>query len=81
MGVVTPETPVVTTVHGVQLLNERLPWTHHDVPLDYVVTPEEVIPCQSETPKPRGIYWEDLDEAKIAQIPLLRKLRLAIEKG
>ena len=77
VGVVKPETPVVTTVHGVQLLDESLPWTHHDVPLDYVVTPEEVIRCQSETPKPNGIYWEDLDETKIAQIPLLGKLRRA----
>ena len=79
VGVFTPETPVVTTVHGVQLLDESLPWTHHDVPLDYVVMPEEVIRCQSESPKPNGIYWGDLGETKIALIPLLGKLRRAIQ--
>ena len=53
--------------------------THHDVPLDYVVTPEETIKCggqrEGALPRPSGIYWDDLDEAKIAQIPLLLKLR------
>ena len=77
VGIIKPETPVVTTVHSVQVLDESLPCTQHDVPLDYVATPEEVICCHSEAPKPVGIYWEDLEESKIAQIPLLEKLRLA----
>ena len=37
--------------------------------------PEEVIQCPGDLPHPRGIYWEDLDEKKIAAIPLLGKLR------
>lgn len=77
-GVVKPETPVVTTVHGVQLLDENLPSNQHDVPLDYVVTPAEIILCQSDTPKPVGIYWEDLEESKISEIPLLRKLKQTV---
>ena len=74
-GVVRTTTPVLTTVHAMQILNEELPLTHHDVPLDYVVTPEEIIRCGGVFPRPSGIYWDDLDEAKIAQIPLLLKLR------
>ncbi len=75
-GIVGENTPVVTTVHRMQVLEEELPWTHHDVPLDYVVTPEETIRCASDLPRPKGIYWEDLDEAKISRIPLLQKLRV-----
>ncbi len=77
-GILTRETPVITTVHPMQVLDEELPWTQHDVPLDIVVTADEVIRCtgrQDEIPRPRGIYWEDLDERKIRSIPLLVKLR------
>jgi 5-formyltetrahydrofolate cyclo-ligase len=57
-----------------QVLEEELPYTH---PIDYVATPEELIRCSGEMPHPTGIYWEDLDEAKIAQIPVLQKMRVA----
>ncbi len=65
-GIVGQDTPVVTTVHPVQLLDEELPWTHHDVPLSYIATPHETIFCDGEFPRPVGIYWEDLDQSKIA---------------
>ncbi len=78
-GVVQTTTPVLTTVHAMQVLAEELPLTHHDVPLDYIVTPEEIIRCGGQwggaLPHPSGIYWDDLDEAKISEIPLLLKLR------
>ena len=77
-GVVKPGTPVISTVHPMQLLNEDLPWTQHDVPLDIVVTTEAVIRCDNDheqLPRPKGIYWEDLNERKIRSIPLLVKLR------
>ena len=74
-GIVSPQTPVVSTVHPMQVLDEELPWTHHDVFLDFVATTEEVIECNGDMPRPTGIYWEDLTPAKIRQIPLLRMLR------
>ncbi len=78
-GIVGVATPVITTVHPMQVLDEPLPLTHHDVPMDYVVTPDETIFCPGGLPRPAGIYWDDLDEAKIGQIPLLKKLRAALE--
>ncbi len=74
-GVVSPHTPVVSTVHPMQVMDEELPYTRHDVFLDYVVTTDEIIECRSDMPRPSGIYWEDLTPAKIRQIPLLKKLR------
>ena len=74
-GVVSPDTPVVSTVHQMQVLDEELPHTRHDVFLDYVVTPNEVIECSGDMPRPSGIYWDDLTPQKIRQIPLLNKLR------
>ena len=77
-GILTPDTPVITTVHPMQVLDEELPWTQHDVPLNFVITVDEVIRCvgdRERVPRPQGIYWEDLDERKIRSIPLLVKLR------
>ena len=76
-GILRPETPVITTVHGSQVLEEELPSTRHDVCLDCVLTPDETIHCTGDSPRPEGIYWEELDEVQIAQIPALQELRLA----
>ena len=73
-GVVSPDTPVVSTVHPMQVLEEELPYTRHDVFLDYVVTADEIIECDGDMPRPSGIYWDDLTPSKIRQIPLLKKL-------
>ena len=73
--IVSPDTPVVSTVHPMQLLNEDLPYTRHDVFLDYVVTPDELLRCSGAMPRPTGIYWDDLTPTKIRQIPLLKKLQ------
>jgi 5-formyltetrahydrofolate cyclo-ligase len=75
-GIVQTGTPVISTVHAMQVLDEELPNTHHDVPLDYVITPHETIHCTGNRgARPSGIYWEDLDDQKISEIPLLRKLQ------
>ena len=74
-GIVSPDTPVITTVHPMQVLAEPLPRTAHDVPLAYAVTPDEIIQCPGDLPHPTGIYWDDLAEDKIAAIPALGKLR------
>ncbi|NIP82684.1 MAG: 5-formyltetrahydrofolate cyclo-ligase, partial [Gemmatimonadetes bacterium] len=43
-GLVDGGTPIATTVHPVQLLDSgRIPMTDHDIPLDLIVTPDEVI--------------------------------------
>ena len=77
-GVVHPDTSVISTVHAMQVLDEDLPYTQHDVPLAVVITPDAIIRCNAggaALPKPTGIYWDDLDERKIRSIPLLAKLR------
>ena len=76
-GVVLPATPVIGTVHSIQVLDQELPWTQHDVCLDYIATPEELIRCNPTMTRPTGIYWEDLSAAKIRQIPALQKLQKA----
>lgn len=76
-GLIDDDTVVVTTVHEVQVLDPgEIPVTGHDVPLDVIVTPARVIDCRSERgPRPDGVDWSALTEAKIGAIPLLQRLR------
>jgi 5-formyltetrahydrofolate cyclo-ligase len=77
-GLIGPETVCVTTVHELQVRPAgTIPLTGHDVPVDFIVTPERVIDCLARRgPRPEaGIRWADLTEEKIAAIPLLTALR------
>jgi 5-formyltetrahydrofolate cyclo-ligase len=76
-GLIGPHTVSVTTVHEVQLYPAgTIPLTGHDIGVDFIVTPDRVIDCRGDRPRPAaGICWQDLTEEKIAAIPLLAALR------
>jgi len=74
IGVVDDETPVVTTVHELQVLTEAIPMTAHDVPLDIVATPERVLRIRRRYDKPVAIIWNELSEAQLAEMPALASL-------
>ncbi len=74
-GKIREYTPILTTVHPLQIIDERVPMRGHDIPVDFVVTPAQVIAAPSLHPRPRGVIWEILHEDKIRSIPLLRKGR------
>ena len=76
-GAVGARTPIVTTVHPLQVLPQPIEMLPHDIAVDWIVTPEGPSACGAAHPKPRGIYWEYLPEEKIAAIPALRRLRAA----
>jgi 5-formyltetrahydrofolate cyclo-ligase len=79
-GLIGPHTVTATTVHEIQVRPTRvIPLTSHDVPVDFIVTPERVIDCRGRRePRPSaGIVWADLTDEKIAAIPLLSALREA----
>lgn len=70
-GIVTDRTPILTTVHHLQIVPYQVAMLPHDIPVDWIVTPEGPLRCGSRYPKPRGIYWEFLAAEKIAAIPAL----------
>lgn len=65
-------TPIVTSVHPLQIVEEKIPMTEHDIPLSAIVTPAEVIDIAPSYPRPKGIYWNMLPQEKIDDIPVLR---------
>jgi 5-formyltetrahydrofolate cyclo-ligase len=75
MGKLTRRTPIVTSVHPIQIIQQAIELKPHDIPLDFIITPDEIIACHTTLPKPNGIYWEYLDEEKIAAIPVLQDLQ------
>lgn len=76
MEAVGPDTVVVTTVHDDQIVEipEDL-LEDHDLTVDFIVTPTQVIETGCKRPKPQGIIWSKLDYEKLYRIPVLRKLR------
>jgi 5-formyltetrahydrofolate cyclo-ligase len=74
-GLVATRTPVLTTVHPLQIVPGPIERRPHDLVLDRIVTPDGVLSCRRALPRPRGIYWEYLDEEKIAAVPALAQLR------
>ena len=65
------KTPIVTSVHTLQIVDEDIPMTVHNIPLSAIVTPHEVIEIKALLTRPKGIYWRMLKPEKIAEIPLL----------
>jgi 5-formyltetrahydrofolate cyclo-ligase len=72
-GRITDRTVIVTTVHPLQVLDDRLPETEHDFRVDLIVSDEEVVRCR-RVRRPAGILWGHLDEEKIGAIPSLAAL-------
>lgn len=78
-GLIGKATPVVTTVHALQVIGWPIPMTRHDVALDYITTPQEVIVTEQRYGQPAGIYWGELPPERLAAIPVLRQQRQAKE--
>jgi 5-formyltetrahydrofolate cyclo-ligase len=74
------KTPIVTSVHRLQIVNEEIPMTKHDIPLSAIVTPNEIIEIDSLQPRPKGIYWNMLPPEKITAIPVLNKRKRRLVK-
>ncbi len=74
-GKLDQKTPIVTSVHPLQILNEELPMTDHDIPLTAIITPKEIVMIKSRSKRPMGIYWNILPAEKVEAIPVLRERR------
>ncbi|GAB4820621.1 hypothetical protein N2152v2_007667 [Parachlorella kessleri] len=82
MGAIDDSTLVVTTVRDEQIIEDIPPerLLAHDVPVDIIVTPTQVIRTNTAIPKPPGILWDKLSPQKLAQIRILQHLKSRIEE-
>jgi len=73
-GKITAETLVATTVHPVQIAaNGAIPMTRHDISVDLIATPEDLICCPRIFRRPTGVLWDQLEPEKRAAIPVLKR--------
>lgn len=80
-GQVSERTVVLTSVHPLQLVPHEIEMGPHDIVLDWIATPDGLLRCGAGLPRPRGIYWEELDEARTAAVPALAALRPAAARS
>lgn len=67
-------TPVVTTVHDIQVVESEIPVSAHDVPIDVIVTPSRVVRTQTPFARPAGIDWSAVSPTRRQEIPILADL-------
>ena len=71
-GLVGEDTPILTTVHETQVLEDgAFPMTAHDISLDVIVTDTRVLRCRRPFSRPSGLLPEHLTSEKKAAIPAL----------
>ncbi|KAA9408967.1 5-formyltetrahydrofolate cyclo-ligase [Haloarcula hispanica] len=82
LGLVDKTTPVVTTVHELQIVggpegvvDTTVPVDDHDVPMDWVVTPERTVETETTHTTPAGVDWDALSTDRIDEIPVLSTRR------
>lgn len=74
LGLVKDTTPVVTTVHPIQIVDDEIPMLPHDIPVDFIITPDGIIATEQVFSKPKGVLWDLLDVSKLDSIPILKWL-------
>ena len=71
---VKEETPTISTVHHCQIYNDNIPMMEPDVPIDYIITRDEIIKTEKIYNKPSGIKWNILRD-KFNEIPILKMIK------
>lgn len=74
LGLVSEQTPVIAAVHDIGVVEDRLPPTETDIPVDMIATPTRLIAIDRAGRRPRGIKWDLLSMDQIAAMPPLREL-------
>ena len=75
-GVVNSSTPVMTTVHDIQVVEDELVVMQgHDTPLNIIVTPTELIETNTDYPEPGPLEWDKLQPDQFENIPFLNDLK------
>jgi 5-formyltetrahydrofolate cyclo-ligase len=76
LGRIGPTTPMVTTVHSSQIVDEAdMTMDAHDSPLDLFATEAELVVTGNQAPRPSGVDWESVQPDQFKDIPFLAELR------
>ncbi|XP_014241719.1 methenyltetrahydrofolate synthase domain-containing protein isoform X2 [Cimex lectularius] len=75
LGAISPNAVIATIVHDVQVYDEfpESMFKPHDVPVDVIVTPTQVIEVEKRLPRP-SLMWNLLSNRRVNDIPIIRQL-------
>jgi len=76
---VREETPIFTTVHDVQIVDD-VPKEPHDLTVDAIITPTKIIRVKRRHKQPEGIFWEKITQNHLREIPILLELKKTAKK-
>jgi len=76
LHLVDDETPIVTTVHELQIV-EEVPADKHDLVVDKIVTPIRIIDTGKGKHRPQGIFWDKVTDEMLEEMPILRDLAMS----
>ncbi len=80
-GAISADTPIVTTVHDSQLVDDNLiVMQAHDNGLNLIATPSELIETTAAYSVPGPIDWSRVQPDQFQNIPFLETLRAEIEQ-
>ena len=74
LNLVDEETPVFTSIHDLQLIDEA-PREEHDLTVDLISTPRRIIRIKRKYPQPKGIFWSELSDRHMHEMPILLELK------
>jgi len=75
IGRAASDAEIVSVVHGCQVVEDDLVAAEHDVPVDWIVTPETTISIEGVHRMPGRVHWDLLEGAALAGVPPLVELR------
>ncbi|XP_025406178.1 uncharacterized protein LOC112680335 isoform X2 [Sipha flava] len=82
INMVTDKTVIVTIVHEVQVF-DILPteiFKPYDVPVDIIITSNEIIRVENRLDRPKDIFWNYISKRRLLEMPPLQLLRAKQEK-
>ena len=74
------ETPIITTVHDMQVI-DGVPTEDHDFSVDVIVTPTRTIRVRERRNRPKGIIWEKVTPDMLERMPVLMELKRKVDQG
>ncbi|MCD6465982.1 5-formyltetrahydrofolate cyclo-ligase [Candidatus Bathyarchaeota archaeon] len=80
LKLIDEKTPVFTTVHDLQIVEEA-PKDPYDLVVDVIATPSKLLRVERKYPQPEGVMWEKLGRRRLKEIPVLRELKALTAKG
>ncbi|MEM4481451.1 MAG: 5-formyltetrahydrofolate cyclo-ligase [Desulfurococcaceae archaeon] len=66
-------TPILTTVHDLQVVEDTVPIEVHDLTVDFYATPTRLVKTSGGKYRPQGVYWELLTPS-LRSLGVIREL-------